>query len=1104
LGVKGAPTRAPARVDHRLGWYRDAIFYEVHVRSFADSNGDGVGDFDGLMAHLDHLKRLGVDVLWLLPFYASPGKDDGYDISDYNAVNPQYGTLGDFRRLIRAAHALNIKVITELVANHTSDQHAWFQRARRARPGSVNRDFYVWSDSADKYPMARVIFKDFEPSNWSWDNIANAYYWHRFYAHQPDLNFNSASVRREMFRVVDFWLGMGVDGFRLDAIPYLFEQEGTDCENLPQTHEFLRELRRHVDQHYPGRILLAEANQWPELAVTYFGSGDECQMAFHFPLMPRLFMAIRMEDRFPIIDILAQTPQPPEGGQWAVFLRNHDELTLEMVTDEERDYMYGAYSEDPVARINLGIRRRLAPLLDNNRRRIELMNGLLFSLPGTPVIYYGDEIGMGDNIYLGDRNGVRTPMQWSPDRNAGFSQANPQKLYLPVVTGGEYHYETINVESQLANPSSLLSWTRRLIRLRKTHLAFSRGSVEILQPSNRRVLAFVRQHEGQRILVLANLSRFAQQAQLDLSRWQGLVPFELFGESPFSAIGSEPYQMTLGPHEFFWFDLRSPDEPAQRPGLPIPAPLLRLPAGRWGQPLWGLQEAQLEAALPAYIQRQRWYGGKAKRLRTLRMADLIGLQTDARHFYLALAEITYFDGSIDTYMVPLALVRGASARHIEEDQPWAVVAAVRSPVGRERMLIVDGAVDDDFARLILDGFARRGRFAGRVGRLRTVRSDSFERLRGGIDTLLEPSVGGVEQSNTSIRYGERMILKLIRRLEPGISPELEMGRALSESASFTHIAALAGSIQYQDGKGGVMSAGILQAFVPNQGDAWSQMQSELDSYLSDAALNGWPQEADLESDAGASMGAALGAAQLIGRRVGELHLALSELVATSALAPEPATPPHLRSLHQSIRSGAVQTLDLLKDRLPNLGPADRELGARILAAAPAMLEWSRPILGLPTSWLLIRCHGDLHLGQVLFTGIDYVVTDFEGEPAASLKERRRKRAALRDVAAMLRSFDYAASVAVLARPEFSPRLADAGRLWTKRTGAAFLAAYLETCGDSPILPRASDDRTRLLDVLVFEKACYELRYELNNRPQWAQIPLRSMVQMLDAQQAAPA
>ncbi|MGH7861149.1 MAG: maltose alpha-D-glucosyltransferase, partial [Candidatus Dormibacteraceae bacterium] len=683
MGVKEAPARAPARIDSRLEWYRDAIFYEVHVRSFADSNGDGVGDFDGLIAHLDHLKRLGVDVLWLLPFYASPGKDDGYDISDYNAVNPQYGTLGDFRRLIRAAHALNIKVITELVANHTSDQHAWFQRARRARPGSVNRDFYVWSDGADKYPMARVIFKDFEPSNWSWDNIANAYYWHRFYAHQPDLNFNSASVRREMFRVVDFWLGMGVDGFRLDAIPYLFEQEGTDCENLPQTHEFLRELRRHVDQHYPGRILLAEANQWPEVAVTYFGSGDECQMAFHFPLMPRLFMAIRMEDRFPIIDILAQTPQPPEGGQWAVFLRNHDELTLEMVTDEERDYMYGAYSEDPVARINLGIRRRLAPLLDNNRRRIELMNGLLFSLPGTPVIYYGDEIGMGDNIYLGDRNGVRTPMQWSPDRNAGFSQANPQKLYLPVVAGGEYHYETVNVESQLANPSSLLSWTRRLIRLRKTHLAFSRGSVEILQPSNRRVLAFVRQYEGQRILVVANLSRFAQQAQLDLSRWQGLVPFELFGESPFSAIGSDPYQMTLGPHEFFWFDLRSPDEPGQRPGLPSPAPLLRIPVGPWGQPLWGLQEAQLEAALPAYIQRQRWYGGKTKRLRTLRIADLIGLQTDARHFYLALAEIAYFDGSIDTYMVPLALVRGAPARHIEEDQPWAVVAAVRAPAGRE-------------------------------------------------------------------------------------------------------------------------------------------------------------------------------------------------------------------------------------------------------------------------------------------------------------------------------------------------------------------------------------------------------------------------------------
>jgi maltose alpha-D-glucosyltransferase/alpha-amylase len=537
-------------------WYKDALIYELHVRAFYDSDGDGSGDFRGLMEKLPYLQELGINAIWLLPFYPSPMRDDGYDIADYTDVNPMYGTVTDLHQFIKDAHRRGIRVINELVCNHTSDQHPWFQRARRARPGTAARDYYVWSDTNQRYTDARIIFKDFEVSNWTWDHQAGAYYWHRFYSHQPDLNYDNPKVKDSVLKALDFWLDSGIDGVRLDAIPYLFEREGTNCENLPETHQFLKEMRRHVDSNYSNRMLLAEANQWPEDAVAYFGEGDECHMSFHFPLMPRLFMSIRMEDRFPIIDILAQTPSIPDNSQWALFLRNHDELTLEMVTDEERDYMYRAYTQDRAARINLGIRRRLAPLLGNDRKRIELMNGLLFSLPGTPVIYYGDEIGMGDNIFLGDRNGVRTPMQWSADRNAGFSRANRQRLYLPIVTDPEYHYESVNVEAQSQNPHSLLSWMKRLIALRKRHRAFGRGTLELLRPENRKVLAFVRAYESEQILCVANLSRFLQVLELDLSKWKGMVPVELFGATELPTIGDTPYFLTLGPHSFYWFSLQ--------------------------------------------------------------------------------------------------------------------------------------------------------------------------------------------------------------------------------------------------------------------------------------------------------------------------------------------------------------------------------------------------------------------------------------------------------------------------------------------------------------------------------------------------------------------
>ena len=498
------------------GWYKDAVIYEVHVRAFHDGNGDGVGDFRGLIDKLDYLAELGVTALWLLPFYPSPLRDDGYDISDYRQVHPSYGSLRDFRLFLREAHRRGLRVITELVLAHTSDEHPWFQRARLAKPGSVHRDFYVWSDTPDRFAGARIIFKDFEDSNWSFDPVAQAYFWHRFYSHQPSLNYDNPSVRQAMLDVVDYWLAMGVDGLRLDAVPYLYAREGTTCENLPETFAFLRQLRAHVDARFGDRMLLAEANQWPEDAVAYMGNGDTCHMAFHFPLMPRMFMAARQEDRFPMVDILAETPATPPECQWALFLRNHDELTLEMVTDEERDYMYRAYAQDPQARVNVGIRRRLAPLLGNDRKLMEMMNGLLFSMPGTPIIYYGDEIGMGDNIYLGDRNAVRTPMQWNSDRNAGFSAANPQRLYLPVIIDPEYHSQAVNVEAQEENPNSLLWWMKRLIALRQRYKAFGQGTLEVLRPDNRKVFAFIRRFEDERILVVVNLSRNVQCVELDL------------------------------------------------------------------------------------------------------------------------------------------------------------------------------------------------------------------------------------------------------------------------------------------------------------------------------------------------------------------------------------------------------------------------------------------------------------------------------------------------------------------------------------------------------------------------------------------------------------
>ena len=1045
-------------------WYRDAVIYELHVRAFADSDGDGKGDFRGLLGKLDYLADLGVTAIWLLPFYPSPLRDDGYDIADYRDVHPAYGTLDDVKLVIAEAHRRGLRVITELVANHTSDQHPWFQRARHAPAGSPERDYYVWSDTPDRYAEARIIFKDFETSNWSLDPVANAYYWHRFYAHQPDLNFDNPAVRAEITGALDFWLDLGVDGVRLDAIPYLYEREGTSCENLPETHAFLKQLRAHLDLTHPDRMLLAEANQWPEDAVAYFGDGDECHMAFHFPLMPRLFMSLRMEDRFPIIDILAQTPPIPEGTQWAVFLRNHDELTLEMVTDEERDYMYRAYTSDPEARINLGIRRRLAPLLGNDRRRIELMNALLFALPGTPVLYYGDEIGMGDNIYLGDRNGVRTPMQWSADRNAGFSSASRQRLYLPVIAESEYHYEMVNVEAQHANPHSLLAWTKRLIALRRRFRAFGRGTLRFLHPENRTVLAFLREHEGETILIVANLSRFAQYVELDLRDFAGAVPTELFGMTPFPRIGELPYLLTLGPHGFLWFRVEA--TPAAAPDAVEP-PLL---AGT--DPF--APESGLARALPRYLAERRWFLGKGRRIRDLRIAHTFALTDDVASPRLCLVEVDFTDGEPDRYVLLLA-----------HDRPEAVERALAagSVIARTANggAVSEALADPRTGDLLLSAIsAGRVRESGGLSLIAT-REPGLDRLRGVTPAGLEPSLGQAEQSNSSVLFGERLILKVFRRVEDGPNPDLEIARHLA-AHGFAATAPLAGALELAAGRARYTVA-VLHGYVPNNGTAWDRALAELSTFASSVA-------GDPDADPGA---AARAWAQRLGTRVAELHASLAA-GGGPAFAPERLTLADQRSIYQSTRTALTETCATLGRVLPRLAPEVAGLANEALATEERLRGLLGALLVRPLEGMRTRIHGDLHLGQILDTGDDIAIIDFEGEPSRTIGARRLKRSPLVDVAGMLRSFSYAASSVALGPPGEGPALETAVlRRWETEVSAAFLDAYVARAAADGLVPRDADDRALLLRAFLLGRCVYEVRYELSARPDWAAVPLHGLL-----------
>lgn len=1102
-------------------WYKDAIIYELHVRAAFDSDGDGIGDFKGLIQKLDYMRDLGVTAIWLLPFYPSPLRDDGYDIATYMDVHPDYGTLKDFRRFLHAAHRRGIRVITELVLNHTSDQHPWFQRSRRSPPGTSRRDFYVWSDTPEKYEQTRVIFKDFELSNWSWDPVAGAYYWHRFYNHQPDLNFDNPEVRRAMLRVLDFWLDIGVDGLRLDAVPYLFEREGTNCENLPETHSFLRSLRRHVDQNYKNRVLLAEANQWPEDAAEYFGKGDEATMAFHFPVMPRLFMAVRQEDRFPIIDILEQTPDIPETAQWALFLRNHDELTLEMVTDEDRDYMYRMYADEPRARINLGIRHRLGPLLSSDRRQIELMNGLLFSLPGTPVLYYGDEIGMGDNIYLGDRNGVRTPMQWSADRNAGFSRANPQRLYLPVIIDPEYHYEAVNVEAQQNNPRSLLWWVKRLIALRKQYQAFGRGDIEFLYPDNRKVLVFVRSWKDERILVIANLSRFVQHVTLDLSRFVGATPIELFGRTSFPEVPHDgAYVFTLGPHSFYWLALQAP--PVEVDGGPAGAgarlPMLTV-QGAWSAVFEDEARAGLARVLAEALRRRPHFLSEGRSVMGVTIDETIPVPTDGENeVVLVLTRVDYAEGEPETHVLPLAYALDSEQARERLGPNVIATLKVRCPGDADREgLLFDALGEASLWRALLDVIARRRRLKGSAGSLVGLRTDTFKALRGTQEIRTSTALKD-EHGNSLVGYDDRLVMKLLRRIEPGANPDLELGRFLTEKTNFTSVAPVAGSLEYRRGRREPMTVAVLQGFVPNDGDARSHTLDALDRYFErvlttqDGWRDGRPRAAsqaqpllrladeplpDLAQDLLVDY---LEWVESLGRRTAQLHSALASSRDDADLSPEPFTVHYQRSLYQSIRGTVRQSFELLSRRMHSLSQEDGTLAVTVLDGEKILVDRLRAWLREPLGAMRMRIHGDYHLGHVLQAGRDLVIIDFEGETARPLSERRMKRSPLKDVATMIRSFHYASLIALrhgIVRPEDVSGLLPWAHSWYRWVSATFLRAYLDEAHEGLWVPRQQEDLDHLLEILLLDKAAYELRYELNHRPAWVEVPLRGIQELIE-------
>lgn len=1088
-------------------WYKDAIIYQLHVKAFFDSNNDGIGDFRGLTQKLDYIQDLGVNTLWLLPFYPSPMRDDGYDISDYRNIFSDYGTRKDFREFMRQAHQRSLRVITELVINHTSVQHPWFQAARRAPKGSKKRDFYVWSQTNQKFPETRIIFTDTETSNWTWDDEAQAYYWHRFFHHQPDLNHNNPEVVKAMIRIMRFWLDLGVDGLRLDAIPYLCVREGTNNENLPETHAVLKQMRAVVDEHYQNRVFLAEANQWPEDAQAYFGQGDECHMAYHFPLMPRMYMSVAQEDRYPIVEIMQQTPAIPDASQWAIFLRNHDELTLEMVTDRERDYMYERYADDPRMRINVGIRRRLAPLMDNDLEVIKLMNSLLMSMPGSPIIYYGDEIGMGDNFFLGDRNGVRTPMQWSPDRNAGFSRSDPQYLYLPPIMDPVYGYEAVNVEVQTREPSSLLNWMKRMIAVRKAHPAFGRGTLSFLSPGNRKILAYVRECDGDTILCVANLSRSAQPVELDLAHFKGLVPVEMMGRTAFPPIGDLPYLLTLHGHGFYWFRLASEMEapPWHEEALPpLELPMMVL-FDAWNsffpeqverhRSLMAakLSEQLVYKVLVEFLPSQRWFAAKAETLQQVEITRMHILPGGNEGWLLLWIRVYFASGMSQDYFLPLAIAWG----ELDEERMRPLLPYALAKIRQQaRVGVIYGALaDEEFLRSLVKTMEEQSEIEFDTGILRFRATSAHSRLVGDapLSGLRRPRAEG---TNSTVIYGEQLILKLYRQLQSGINAEWEIGRFLTEVSPFANISPVLGAIEFQNNDGSVSSLALLQAYVHNQYDGWSYSVDYLERFFEDCLTR--PQV--IASDPGERHGDYRWLMRTLGQRTAQLHRALAVESGEAAFDPEPIQPEELQVWGEQVREDVENTLNKLTQHQSAI-PENAETGvAQLMQAKQRLLDYITTLIPRDLEVVKTRYHGDYHLGQVLLTDNDFVIIDFEGEPARPPGERSIKHSPLRDVAGMLRSFDYAGVSALRdcteERPGDRDRLATYLQEWQAVTTEAFLSGYRENIADCPSWPRDEARAMKLIELFTIEKALYEVRYELAHRPDWLAIPITGLLAVL--------
>lgn len=1087
-------------------WFKDAIIYELHVRAFFDSNNDGIGDFQGLIQKLDYLEDLGINTIWLLPFYPSPLKDDGYDVSDYYDVHPDCGTLADFKQFLKEAHRRGIRVITELILNHTSDQHPWFKKAKKSKSGSRSRDFYVWSDTPEKYKEARIIFNEEESGNWAYDTEAKAYYWHRFYRHQPELNYENAEVQLEMIKVVDFWLKLGVDGFRLPSVTYLFEEEGTSCENLPQTHAFLKRLRAHVDKHYKNRVLIAEANLWPEDAATYFGNGDECHMNFHYPLMPRLFLALRTEDSYPIVDIMDQTPETPLNTQWALFLRNHDELGLEMVTEEEKDYLFKAYANESNTKFNIGIRRRLAPLLNNDRRKIELLYTILFSLTGSPVIYYGDEIGMGDNVYLGDRFGVRTPMQWNMNVNAGFSGANPQKLYLPVITDPIYRYEAVNVETQEGNTSSLLWWMKHVIGMRKRLNIFGRGDIKFIESTNAKVLAFVRTYERQRIIVVANLSQFSQQATLNLSEYKDADITEVFSQNRFMNVDAGEYNITIGPYGYFWFQVDDAEkkEKAEASGE---LPLLKADVS-WERLFDNYNEVRLfeRKMLPPFMKKCRWFGGKAKVISKIGIHKTIPVKVEGDTHFLTIIEVHYVQRLPEFYFLPLTFVLADSILERVEYTVQSVVC--RAEIQGKAGFIMDSSYDKQFRDFLFAGMSRELRLKDDEGGALHFNCGVYAKLNA---KDVDSKILKADQSNTAIIYNDQYFFKFYRKIEKEINPDLEIVRFLTEHTTFQNCPKYAGSIEYHDAEDKIIVFGLLQEKVDNQGDSWGMSVDSVGRYYERFLAKGKNiklpklinKPAILFEEAPELIQEFIGRGFYervvrLGQRTAEMHLALASDSNNQAFAPESFTANYQRSLYSSLRKLMRDRFSMLESAMSKLDPSIQEFAKKVLAMEDTILESFSEVYQVKMDALKTRIHGDYHLGQVLFTGKDFVIIDFEGEPGFSFSERRLKKNPFKDVAGMMRSFHYAAFGKLLLNENYRDRdlefLEQAAEQWQHYISRFYLGAYMEKMGMGTNL---SEENDILIRTFLLEKAIYELGYELNGRPDWTIVPLRGIYYLVN-------